>query len=141
MDDKQAKWIDELTHAAGERKQEKVKWDARDRALTQTPSTPGDRICGAQVNTDASALRGVHRAHHRGVGRVHVLDVNPSPECCRSKHRVELRIRQRAQGARPAWIHRLELRLLVSEVEMLNHDRLADPNRVLAQQRPSPRRP
>ena len=38
MDDKQAKWIDELTHAAGERKQEKVKWDARDRALTQIRS-------------------------------------------------------------------------------------------------------
>lgn len=38
MDDKQAKWIDKLTHASGERKEEKVKWDARDRALTQIRS-------------------------------------------------------------------------------------------------------
>jgi hypothetical protein len=38
VDEQQVKWIEKLTHAAGERKDEKVKWDARDLALTQIRS-------------------------------------------------------------------------------------------------------
>ena len=44
MDPKQEKWIDKLTHAANKRKEEKVKWDARDRALTQIRSKIAGKI-------------------------------------------------------------------------------------------------